>query len=720
VFVALVGSLCLTSSPAWAHDQSYIFLWAHGLTTPRYQPTANYLYNDAGTSIEITRIAMGEYSVMLPALSQVTTTWSHAQVEAYGPGGGHYCKIAATGSPLDTVTVHCYDASGVKADQQFTLLVLLPDVHDSPFVGVDLFLPYAFARTNQPSTPAYTVTTDVYNAGSTDPIDVVRRGPGDYEVTWTNFGSVGTGGGNVQVSAFGPGNEQCYVQSWGNSTAFVRCFDPSGAPVDAEFNVLFWRPEATDPGIAFAWADNPSSPSYTPSPSYSYNAAGGALIAERTGVGNYRMNFADLDPTETSFGHVQVSAYGTSDVRCRTGGWVSATGPTSTFVDVDCADSTGAPIDTRYSVLFLWPPKKALDQTFAFTRNHFPASASDDVTLDEETFNRAGGTVLITSTTTGRYLVDFEGFENFAGGGNVQVTAESTYGESGRYCNIESWAPGAVAINCYDAAGVAADSLFSVFFIKKPPGETAAAYAWADQPSSASYTPSFFYSENPGGGAVTAHRSATGAYQMTFSGFGLLGVGGGHPQVTPYGSGNNARCTVLSWFGDTVYVRCFDSAGSPADSSYALLYFRPDTVHDALAFAWSDDGSFPSAYEPNPFYSFNSGDGLIAITSIHEGLYGASFVDFERQGIGPGNVQLTAYSGTDVNCAILGSDDRSAEAECVDSAGLPTTTALNALIIKPVVAPEPEIWLQLAAGMGLLGALHWARRRRLLERGFLV
>ena len=97
-------------------------------------------------------------------------------------------------------------------------------------------------------------------------------------------------------------------------------------------------------------------------------------------------------------------------------------------------------------------------------------------------------------------------------------------------------------------------------------------YAWANNPSSSSYTPSTLYSFNSSGGGTTITRSATGVYQVTFTGLGSNGTEGGHVQVTSYGSGNS-HCKVRSWDSTgadfVVNVRCFDGgAGAAADSQY--------------------------------------------------------------------------------------------------------------------------------------------------------
>jgi hypothetical protein len=45
-------------------------------------------------------------------------------------------------------------------------------------------------------------------------------------------------GGDAQVTAYGSGNAQCKVVSWGLASAQVRCFSPTGAPMDSFYTVL--------------------------------------------------------------------------------------------------------------------------------------------------------------------------------------------------------------------------------------------------------------------------------------------------------------------------------------------------------------------------------------------------------------------------------------------------------------------------------------------------
>ncbi len=109
-------------------------------------------------------------------------------------------------------------------------------------------------------------------------------------------------------------------------------------------------------------------------------------------------------------------------------------------------------------------------------------------------------------------------------------------------------------------------------------GQRRMGYAWANDPASASYTPSTTYSFSSSGGAVTATRSGTGVYAITFAGLGGNGVAGGNVQVTSYGAGSE-HCKVASWGSSSanfaVNIRCFNAAGAAVDSRYSVMVNWP-------------------------------------------------------------------------------------------------------------------------------------------------
>ncbi|MFQ5569446.1 MAG: T9SS type A sorting domain-containing protein [Rhodothermales bacterium] len=340
---------------------------------------------------------------------------------------------------------------------------------------------YGFVWANESGSASYTPDAFYsYNAGGGD-VSIVRNSVGDYWVTFDGLSGVGANGGHVQVTAYGGGNDHCKVIGWSDQGVGVTCFDTAGNPVDTRYTMLYWKPEADTDGVAYAWANEPGSASYTPDAFYSYNAGGGDVSIVRNSVGDYMVTFDGLSGVGVNGGHVQVTAYGGGNARCKVTSWGDQE------VDVACFDPAGNSVDTRYTVLY-WKPEA-------------------------------------------------------------------------------------------DTDGVA--------------------YAWANEPGSASYTPDAFYSYNAGGGDVSIVRNSVGDYMVTFDGLSGVGVNGGHVQVTAYG-GSNARCKVIGWGDQVVGVACFDTAGNPIDTHYTVLFLKPTIIGTAIEEEDVPEATSLIRHFPNP------------------------------------------------------------------------------------------------------------------------
>ncbi len=103
-------------------------------------------------------------------------------------------------------------------------------------------------------------------------------------------------------------------------------------------------------------------------------------------------------------------------------------------------------------------------------------------------------------------------------------------------------------------------------------------YAWANDPSSANYSPSASYSYNSSGDDIRVTRSGTGRYAVRFDGLGGNGTAGGNVQVTGYGSDAN-NCKVSGWSSSSANfvanVRCYNHAGALADARYSVQVTWP-------------------------------------------------------------------------------------------------------------------------------------------------
>lgn len=64
---------------------------------------------------------------------------------------------------------------------------------------------------------------------------VTRTAIGVYSVS---FADLNMNEGHIQVTSYGSTPDLCKVGSWSSSSATVRCFDPTGAPVNEQFTIL--------------------------------------------------------------------------------------------------------------------------------------------------------------------------------------------------------------------------------------------------------------------------------------------------------------------------------------------------------------------------------------------------------------------------------------------------------------------------------------------------
>ncbi|MBI2245595.1 MAG: hypothetical protein HYU55_17200 [Nocardioides sp.] len=92
----------------------------------------------------------------------------------------------------------------------------------------------------------------------------------------------------------------------------------------------------------------------------------------------------------------------------------------------------------------------------AYAWNNSP-SASASLTNNGYTYNRSGGAVNVVHNSTGSYAITFAGLN--LNGGNVVV---SGYGGTPTWCTIGSWGNSSVSVYCFDAAGAAVDSYWTI------------------------------------------------------------------------------------------------------------------------------------------------------------------------------------------------------------------------------------------------------------------
>jgi hypothetical protein len=321
---------------------------------------------------------------------------------------------------------------------------------------------WGYVWANEPTSASYIPST-TYQRNLTGALNTINRlGTGYYQVVFENLGIYY--GGTVDVTAYGAGSEECKVQNWGPTLAdmnvYVRCYDAAGAAVDTMFTASFTRP-IFSARFGYVWANQPSSPSYTPSTTYQYNSTFATNTITRSGIGTYQVRFPGLG---AAGGTVKATAYGPGSEACHVSSWGSS--GTTALVNVRCQNTAGVPVDTAYTLTF--HGTNGLVGTLtggprAYVWANLQGSPSYTPSLSYQ-FNSTGATNTITRSGTGVYRVRLPGLGFVSG--HVQVTA---YGSGSTRCKVQSWTStiGAKLVNvrCFDAAGAPADSRYVVDFV---------------------------------------------------------------------------------------------------------------------------------------------------------------------------------------------------------------------------------------------------------------
>ncbi len=136
------------------------------------------------------------------------------------------------------------------------------------------------------------------------------------------------------------------------------------------------------------------------------------------------------------------------------------------------------------------------------------------------------------------------------------------------------------------------------------------AYAWANRPASAVYTPDANYVFNDDQ-PVQISRHMLGRYSVAF---GRVAGAGANVQVQLYGA-DAGYCNAQGWNNGTVNVLCYDAAGAPADRQFVVLAIKAAAGEEAqVAYAWLNNASAAS-YSAAAGYRFGPGDMNVARTT---------------------------------------------------------------------------------------------------------
>ena len=303
------------------------------------------------------------------------------------------------------------------------------------------------------------------------------------------------------------------------------------------------------------------------------------------------------------------------------------------------------------------------------------------VPVSNASYNRSGGAITVTKVagTTGRYVTRFKGLSALLGGKSTVHVSSSNTKSGAAYCKPVGGflVRDSVEVRCFRAGtGAPMNSDFQLNVVGKRDDR---AFAFANQPTAASYTLASAGTWNPAG-ATRVYRDGIGRYRVVFTGFGarLPATSGGHVQVNAVAV-NKAHCKTKEWGSTTdlvVDVTCYTPAGVPADAKFTALV-TPPAAH--LAFVWADQPTLTS-YNPHYFYSSNPVGGSVVITRAQVGSYHVRWIGVEAEIRDFGNAQVTAWGFDGTQCKLGYLDEDGVSVQCFGPNGAAADTWFSVLL----------------------------------------
>lgn len=283
----------------------------------------------------------------------------------------------------------------------------------------------------------------------------------------------------------------------------------------------------------------------------------------------------------------------------------------------------------------------AVSSGFAYVWANQPGTASYDPPTPYS-FNSTGAVNHIDRVGVGQYDVQFPNLGTSGG-----VSHATAYGVTTNTCQVgyRYWSGDTLwmRVYCFKESTLS-DTLFTATFSNRPTTPNTA-YLFANEPTSAAYTPNPTYQYNSGGGLSTVQRLGVGHYRIDVPTVPSLG----DVQVSAYGA-TAARCSVGSFaapgypdFGRVIFVYCVNAANAPTDAYFMMTSAETGFLGRVpAAYARVDPPAPLSRTTPySPTTSYNSTGAAITITRIG---VGRSRVAMPGQPLTGGTVNVTGYS----------------------------------------------------------------------------
>jgi hypothetical protein len=302
----------------------------------------------------------------------------------------------------------------------------------------------------------------------------------------------------------------------------------------------------------------------------------------RSGEGAYQVVFNNVAAASSlagSGGNVQVTAY-SPGAYCKVLSWSSSGDDVS--ANVRCFGYDGTPQDSRYVALFNRNTFEGFadahgTEAYVWSQSDtYPASTPASATFST---NNSGDANTIKQDGTGDYEVVLPSVD--ITDASVLVTA---YGSGNARCQVKNWSKTGssvhVSVYCTTPQGAPTNSRFTLSYTGGGvPGRVAlggisGAYAWAEQPLAADYTPTTSYQGNDMRGSLKIERKGVGHYNVAVPHANTT-VASDAVLVTAYGATGH-QCLVNNWLRvadktDAV-VRCYKGNGDPVDTQFTFSY----------------------------------------------------------------------------------------------------------------------------------------------------
>jgi hypothetical protein len=326
----------------------------------------------------------------------------------------------------------------------------------------------AYVWAGEPTAPSYSAPSPWAYDSAGGTITITRSSAGTYKVKFPHLGSV-AGSGTVHVTAYGGTPAACRTGGWGSNgpalVVTVDCYSLAGSHMDAAFTATFSSDTAESPSLDYVWSNNPSpgiGTTYTPVSTFQFDSAGSPVTVTQIAIGAYDVN---LPGPVTTGGSVKVSVYNNPAINCQVVDWIAE--PPGQVAEVDCFDAEGSLTDSAFDLTFIAANNilgvANLVSGYVWANN---ASAASYTPAMPYQYNSASMVDTVTRDAVGMYTVTLPGLNSVAATGDVQVTP---YGSTNDFCQVLSWGSSGSAmvvnVDCFNAAGGAADSEFNLQYV---------------------------------------------------------------------------------------------------------------------------------------------------------------------------------------------------------------------------------------------------------------